>query len=141
MHLHYVYGKVQLGPNGEFVEYEKLLELLYANLHEKDFNSTIPELIVSAVEEDVGISFRPSTGQENRERTRAQYQVMTEIEVVLMRNPDLTLDRLKVATTKKYQVMTEIEVVLMRNPDLTLDRLKVATTKKVHLILIYSYKF
>ncbi|CAJ0607338.1 unnamed protein product [Cylicocyclus nassatus] len=101
-----------LAPDGEFVEYEKLLELLNASRHNEHLGPTIPELIVSAVDDNVGSLFRPSTSQEDRERTRAQYQVMTEIEVALMRNPDLTLDRLKVATTQKVIEVSEFKMLL-----------------------------
>ncbi|KHJ99120.1 hypothetical protein OESDEN_00888 [Oesophagostomum dentatum] len=37
---------------------------------------------------------------------------MTEIEVLLMRNPELTLERLKVATTKKVIEVSEFKMLL-----------------------------
>ncbi|RCN30711.1 hypothetical protein ANCCAN_23516 [Ancylostoma caninum] len=88
-----------LAPDGEFVEYEKLLELVEKHRPKEHNVETIPDLIVSSEDGKAVALIKPSTGQENRERTRAQ--VITELEVLLMRNPELTLDRLKTATTKQ----------------------------------------
>ncbi|KAL6734403.1 hypothetical protein Aduo_004946 [Ancylostoma duodenale] len=101
-----------LAPDGEFVEYEKLLELVERHRPKGHIVETIPDLIVSSEDGKAVALIKPSTGQENRERTRAQCQVITELEVLLMRNPELTLDRLKTATTKQTIELSEFKMLL-----------------------------
>lgn len=99
-----------LAPEGEFIEYEKLMALV-EKLRKPEFAKvTIPDLLSPRNMGGDSISFKPSTGQESRERCRTQ--VIMEIEVMLLRNPELTLDRLKTATTQKTIEVAEFKTLL-----------------------------
>ncbi|WKX96884.1 hypothetical protein Q1695_012938 [Nippostrongylus brasiliensis] len=99
-----------VAPHGEFIEYEKLLRLIDSSRHPEFVKETVAELLSPDDDDGADFLFKPSTDQENRERCRAQ--VMTEIEVLLMRNPDLPLDRLKAATTQKEIEQSEFKMLL-----------------------------
>ncbi|VDL81230.1 unnamed protein product [Nippostrongylus brasiliensis] len=99
-----------VAPHGEFIEYEKLLRLIDSSRHPEFVKETVAELLSPDDDDGADFLFKPSTDQENRERCRAQ--VMTEIEVLLMRNPDLPLDRLKTATTQKEIEQSEFKMLL-----------------------------
>ncbi|KAK6013271.1 hypothetical protein OSTOST_21471 [Ostertagia ostertagi] len=94
----------------EFIEYKRLFALIQKARQPEISEETIPELLSPLHLDEAEFSLTPSPGQESRERCRAQ--VMTEIEVLLMRNPELSLDRLKSATTQKVIELSEFKMLL-----------------------------
>ncbi|XGW07967.1 hypothetical protein V3C99_010804 [Haemonchus contortus] len=99
-----------MAPRGEFIEYKRLFALIQKTRQPEFSEETIPELLTPLNNDDGQFTFKSSTSQENRQICRAQ--VMKEIEVMLMRNPELSLDRLRTATTHKVIELCEFNMLL-----------------------------
>uniref|UniRef100_A0A1I7XD72 Guanylate cyclase domain-containing protein n=1 Tax=Heterorhabditis bacteriophora TaxID=37862 RepID=A0A1I7XD72_HETBA len=103
-----------LAPEGEFIEYEELARLIHNSRPQHKETLIMPDVLSSKEFNDLvsTLPSQPSSTQEMREKGRAQCQVMTEIEVLLMRKPDIDLDRLKMATVQKTIAPSEMTMLL-----------------------------
>ncbi|KAK5968835.1 hypothetical protein GCK32_021696, partial [Trichostrongylus colubriformis] len=62
-----------MAPRGEFIEYKRLFDLIQKERQPEVSEETISELLTPLELDDATeYSFKPSTGQESRQRSRAQ---------------------------------------------------------------------